>query len=205
MALTTSLTTLASKPTPRNGFGGASAVWPALSSSRITPANPDASAKAPWTRTTVGPGMRSPQVGEMTPTTLRHRTRASRPGCAAPGVGIVTGMDGPGGWWLLAHGTPLTPQVWDGATGHPRRYGPAWAALAGLLSWADPPLPPGWNKHPRLPAQDLRVLPGYRRGPRARGRAQHGQLSHARHAGPPSPVAAAFAECPTWSSSPRPR
>src|SRR6516225_6293079 len=22
---------------------------------------------------------------------------------------------------------------------------------AGLLSWADPPLPPGWNKHPRLP------------------------------------------------------
>src|SRR5690242_7369010 len=57
MALTTSLTTLASKATPRNGFGGASAVWPALSSSRITPANPDASAKAPWTRTTVGPGM----------------------------------------------------------------------------------------------------------------------------------------------------
>src|SRR5580693_6886317 len=57
MALTTSLTTLASKATPRNGFGGASAVWPTLSSSRITPANPDASAKAPWTRTTVGPGM----------------------------------------------------------------------------------------------------------------------------------------------------
>ena len=22
---------------------------------------------------------------------------------------------------------------------------------AGLLSWADPPLPPGWNKHPPLP------------------------------------------------------
>src|SRR6516225_4666973 len=22
---------------------------------------------------------------------------------------------------------------------------------ARLLSWADPPLPPGWNKHPRLP------------------------------------------------------
>src|SRR6516162_7152843 len=22
---------------------------------------------------------------------------------------------------------------------------------AGLLSWADPPLPPGWNKHPRPP------------------------------------------------------
>src|SRR5215468_11291917 len=61
MALTTSLTTLASKATPRNGFGGASVVWPALSSSRITPANPDASAKAPWTRTTVGPGMGTPQ------------------------------------------------------------------------------------------------------------------------------------------------
>src|SRR5690348_8216148 len=61
MALTTSLTTPASKATPRNGFGGASAVWPALSSSRITPANPDASAKAPWTRTTVGPGMGSPR------------------------------------------------------------------------------------------------------------------------------------------------
>jgi hypothetical protein len=57
MALTTSLTALASKATLRNGFGGASAVWPVLSSSRITPANPDASAKAPWTRTTVGPGM----------------------------------------------------------------------------------------------------------------------------------------------------
>src|SRR5438876_9787509 len=57
MALTTLPTTLASKATPRNGFGGASTVWPELSSSRITPANPDASAKAPWTRTTVGPGM----------------------------------------------------------------------------------------------------------------------------------------------------
>src|SRR5215831_8357426 len=57
MALTTLAVTLASKATPRNGFGGASTVWPALSSSRITPANPDASAKAPWTRTTVGPGM----------------------------------------------------------------------------------------------------------------------------------------------------
>src|SRR6516165_5545368 len=61
MAWTTLLTTPASKATPRNGFGGASTVWPALSSSRITPANPDASAKAPWTRTTVGPGMGSPR------------------------------------------------------------------------------------------------------------------------------------------------
>ena len=31
--------------------------------------------------------------------------------------------------------------------------GPASASprRARLLSWADPPLPPGWNKHPRLP------------------------------------------------------
>ena len=34
--------------------------------------------------------------------------------------------------------------------------GPAALAAASprrarLLSWADPPLPPGWNKHPRLP------------------------------------------------------
>src|SRR5215470_11955340 len=85
MALTTSLTTLASKATPRNGFGGASAVWPALSSSRITPANPDASAKAPWTRTTVGPGIGVLLgVGEVTPTTLRHRTRGVGPGVRRP-------------------------------------------------------------------------------------------------------------------------
>src|SRR4029077_17583626 len=57
MALTTSPTTPASNATHRNGFGGASTVWPALSSSRITPPNPDASANAPWTKTTVGPGI----------------------------------------------------------------------------------------------------------------------------------------------------
>src|SRR5215469_9136169 len=28
-----------------------------------------------------------------------------------PGVGMVTRLDGPGGRWLLLHGTPLTPQV----------------------------------------------------------------------------------------------
>src|SRR6516164_6493230 len=104
MALTTSLTTLASKATPRNGFGGASTVWPALSSSRITPANPDASAKAPWTRTTVGPGMGSPE-----------------------------------GW----RGDPNDATSPD-------------------------------------PSEPTRVRrPGHRRGPRARGRAQHGQLTHA--------------------------
>jgi hypothetical protein len=33
-------------------------------------------------------------------------------------------MEGLGERWLLLHGTPLTPQVWDGAAGHLRRYGP---------------------------------------------------------------------------------
>src|ERR1700734_3050902 len=81
MALTTSLTTLASKATPRNGFGGASAVWPALLSSRITPANPDASAKAPWTRTTVGPGMGSSSGLERG----AQRRYVTRPGRVGPG------------------------------------------------------------------------------------------------------------------------
>src|ERR1700678_321438 len=81
MALTTSLTTLASKATPRNGFGGASAVWPALSSSRITPANPDASAKAPWTRTTVGPGTGFSSGLERWP----QRRYVTRPERAGPG------------------------------------------------------------------------------------------------------------------------
>jgi pimeloyl-ACP methyl ester carboxylesterase len=35
-------------------------------------------------------------------------------------------MEGSGGRWLLLHGTPLTPQVWDGVAGHLRRYGPVW-------------------------------------------------------------------------------
>src|SRR5215469_1788523 len=113
MALTTLPTTLASKATPRNGFGGASTVWPALSSSRITPANPDASAKAPWTRTTVGPGMgfSSGCRGDPHDATAPDPSDPTR--VRRPGRGIVTGMDGPGGRWLL-HGTPLTPQVWDG-------------------------------------------------------------------------------------------
>src|ERR1700758_4980298 len=44
----------ASKARLRKGLGGATTVWPALCSSRITPANPDASANAPCTRTIVG-------------------------------------------------------------------------------------------------------------------------------------------------------
>src|SRR6516225_11758709 len=82
MALTTLATTPASKATPRNGFGGASTVCPALSSSRITPANPDASAKAPWTRTTVGPGMGFSSRLERWP----HRRYVTGPERAGPGV-----------------------------------------------------------------------------------------------------------------------
>ena len=36
------------------------------------------------------------------------------------------------------------------------------------LSWADPPLPPGWNKHPPLPASPqppLRFPPGWNKHP----------------------------------------
>jgi 3-oxoadipate enol-lactonase len=36
------------------------------------------------------------------------------------------GMSGPGGRWLLLHGTPLTPQVWEGVAGYLREYGPVW-------------------------------------------------------------------------------
>src|SRR5262249_42931732 len=87
MALTTSLTTLASKATPRNGFGGASAVWPALSSSRVTPPNPDASAEAPWATTTGGPGVGvRVGVGGVPQPPLRPRPGASRPGGAPPGT-----------------------------------------------------------------------------------------------------------------------
>jgi pimeloyl-ACP methyl ester carboxylesterase len=35
-------------------------------------------------------------------------------------------MNGPGGGWLLLHGTPLTPRVWDSVVGYLRRYGPVW-------------------------------------------------------------------------------
>jgi len=35
-------------------------------------------------------------------------------------------MSGPDQGWLLLHGTPLTPQVWDGVAGYLREYGPVW-------------------------------------------------------------------------------
>src|SRR6516162_141498 len=130
MALTTSATTLASKPTPRNGFGGASAVCPALSSSRITPANPDASAKAPWTRTTVGPGIASPQRWRDDP----HDATSTGPERADPGappqaLGIVPAWTGPGTVATAARHV-ADAAVWDGVAGHLCRYGPVWTALA---------------------------------------------------------------------------
>ena len=47
------------------GFVGATTVCPAASNSVMMPANPDASAKAPWTRTTVGESVtvRSSRIG----------------------------------------------------------------------------------------------------------------------------------------------
>jgi pimeloyl-ACP methyl ester carboxylesterase len=41
-------------------------------------------------------------------------------------LGIGLGMSGPRGRWLLLHGAPLTPQVWDGVAGHLREYGSVW-------------------------------------------------------------------------------
>src|SRR5215472_15050953 len=37
------------------------------------------------------------------------------------------------------------------AAAAPAALASASSRRARLLSWADPPLPPGWNKHPRLP------------------------------------------------------
>ncbi len=36
-------------------------------------------------------------------------------------------MSAPEERWLLLHGTPLTPQVWDGVAGYLREYGPVWS------------------------------------------------------------------------------
>src|SRR5262249_21128127 len=43
-----------SADSPRSGLGGAPTATPAAWSNEITSAQPEASAKAPWTRTTVG-------------------------------------------------------------------------------------------------------------------------------------------------------
>lgn len=45
---------------------------------------------------------------------------------APPDLGIDGDMSGPGERWLLLHGAPLTPQVWDRVAGYLRRSGPVW-------------------------------------------------------------------------------
>src|SRR3978361_1741378 len=54
MAPTAALSASASLPSPRSGVGGAETMTPAAVSSRMTPAQPEASANAPGTRTTLG-------------------------------------------------------------------------------------------------------------------------------------------------------
>jgi hypothetical protein len=48
-------------------------------------------------------------------------------------------------------------------SGLPRRAGLLVAAAAPAVLWADPPLPPGWNKYLPLPA--ARFPPGWTRHP----------------------------------------
>jgi pimeloyl-ACP methyl ester carboxylesterase len=45
-------------------------------------------------------------------------------GVRRPGTGNARRMDGPGDRWLLLHGTPLTPEVWDGVAAGLTRSGP---------------------------------------------------------------------------------
>src|SRR6516165_372294 len=55
---------------PRNGFGGARTLKSSARSSSYKPRKPEASANAPWTRTTVGgplPDMRIPFLNTATP------------------------------------------------------------------------------------------------------------------------------------------
>ena len=59
-------------------------------------------------------------------------------GCHALGhvAGILAGLAGA----VLAFAAAVPTALADTSPRHAR-----------LLSWADPPLPPGWNKHPRPP------------------------------------------------------
>ena len=50
-------------------------------------------------------------------------------------------------------------------SGLPRRAGRLVASAAPAMLWADPPLPPGWNKYLHLPA--VRFPPAWTRQPRA--------------------------------------
>lgn len=53
-------------------------------------------------------------------------------------------------------------------SGPPRKAGLLIASAAPAVMWADPPLPPGWNKHPPVPASThpvLRFPPGWNKHP----------------------------------------
>lgn len=77
-------------------------------------------------------------------------TPADPGGLRGRGLGIVIRMSGHRDRWLLLHGTPLTPEVWDGVAAYLGEYGPIWspdaspgagspdapAALAGHLAAA---------------------------------------------------------------------
>src|ERR1700761_5957804 len=56
MDWTTALIAAASEARLRSGFGGATTSYPEVTSSRLMPGQPDASANAPWTRTEAGLG-----------------------------------------------------------------------------------------------------------------------------------------------------
>src|ERR1700760_1017827 len=82
MDWTTALIAAASEARLRSGFGGATTSYPEVTSSRLMPAKPDASANAPWTRTTVGLGesvMRSLLVTRLSPTLARRGPSRSLP------------------------------------------------------------------------------------------------------------------------------
>lgn len=63
-----------------------------------------------------------PIVKEGRPASIAPGSRF--PSGAPPDAGNNRAMSQPGARWLLLHGTPLTPQVWDGVAGHLREYGP---------------------------------------------------------------------------------
>jgi len=71
------------------------------------------------------------------------------------------------------HASAVSPSSWPGWTGVvafaavPAALASASPRLARPLSWADPPLPPGWKKHLRIPdparvhAALARSIPGW--------------------------------------------
>src|ERR1700761_7549810 len=98
MDWTTALIAAASEARLRSGFGGATTSYPEVTSSRLMPAKPDASANAPWTRTTVGLGesvMRSLLVTRLSPTLARRAAAGLSPVqviAAAPTRGLAGPM-----------------------------------------------------------------------------------------------------------------